>query len=347
MTDRIRAAFRQQAEMCRAAGSPFTAEILVALAEVMDRETQTGSRVLDWTGDPLADALPLRLAGALHALARTDKNPPLSELYAEQSGDLPRIIARTLVVWDAWLLPWLEGPPQTNEVGRAAALWPGMMRIARRFGPRMEWIELGASGGLNLVMDHYGYRLGGAVAGNLRAELQLVPDWQGADPDVSDVSVLDRVGFDLNPLAIAEPEIAERLLAYIWPDQRDRLTRARTAIAVARPLHPPVIRGDAVQLLGPLLAEPQAEGRTRVIFHSVVLQYFSAEDRMAVRDMIEAAGVRATPARPLAWLSLEFQSSGAPMAELRLRCWPGTGVTETLATVHPHGAEVNWVANPI
>ncbi len=328
--------------MCRTAGSPLTAEILVALAEVLDEETRTGARMLAWPGDPMADALALRLTGALHALARSGKNQPLSDLYTGQTGDLPRILARTLAVWDDWLLPWLDSPPQTNEVGRAAALWPGMMHIARRFGPRMEWIELGASAGLNLVMDHYGYRLGSAVAGDLRANLQLTPEWQGSPPAVSDISVLDRVGIDLNPLDVADPDVAERLQAYVWPDQRDRLTRLRTALAVASPLHPPLIQGDAVQLLPPLLAEPQAEGRTRVVFHSVVLQYFSSEDRMTIRDMIEAAGARATPARPLAWLSLEFQTVGAPMAELRLRCWPGTGVTETLATVHPHGAVVNW-----
>lgn len=344
MTDRIRVAFRQQADICRAAGSPLTAEVLVALAEVLDGSTRTGARVLGWEGDPLADALPLRLAGGLHALARSGKDAALGDLYAQQKGDVPRILVRVLDGWDDWLSGWLDRPPQTNEVGRAAALWPGMMHIARRFGPRMEWIELGASAGLNLIMDQYGYRFGDAVAGDLRSALQLVPDWQGPPPAVADVIVTDRIGVDLHPLDVRAPGVAETLLAYIWPDQRDRLTRTQTAVAMASQSPPPLIAGDAVQLLGPLLAEPQAEGRARVIFHTIALQYFSSEGRTAVRDMIEAAGVRATPAAPLAWLSLEFQTQGAPQAELRLRCWPGTGVTETLALVHPHGAQVTWLA---
>jgi hypothetical protein len=344
MNDRVRPAFRQQADICRLAGSPLTAELLVALAEVIDPSTRTGARILGWSGDPIIDALPLRIAGGLHALARTGEDSGLSLFYTRQKGDVPRLLARVLQDWDNWLFPWLDSPPQTNEVGRSAALWPGMMRIARRFGPRMEWIEIGASGGLNLNMDQYGYRFGPAAAGDLRSPLQIVPDWQGALPDISDVAVADRVGIDLNPMDVRDPQVAERLIAYIWPDQKDRITRTQTAIAMARTARPPVIRGDAVQLLGPLLNEPQEEERTRVIFHSIALQYLSEDQRVAVRDMIEAAGARATPARPLAWLSLEFQTVGTPQADLRLRCWPGTGVTETLAQVHPHGAHITWLA---
>ncbi len=344
MTERIRAAFRQQADMCRAAGSPLTAEVLVALADVLGASPRTGARILAWEGDPITDALPLRLTGGLHALARSGKDAALGDLYTHQKGDVPRILARVLEGWDEWLCDWLESPPQTNEVGRASALWPGMMHIARRFGPRMEWIEIGASAGLNLNMDQYGYRLGNAVAGDLRSALQLVPDWQGAPPPIADVIVTDRIGVDLHPLDVAQPAIAETLMAYIWPDQRDRLTRTQTAIAMANQAPPPLIAGNAVHLLGPLLAEPQAEGRTRVIFHSIALQYFSDEDRTAIRDMIEAAAIRATPTAPLAWLSLEFQTQGAAQAELRLRSWPGTGVTETLALVHPHGAQLVWLA---
>ena len=300
----------------------MTAELLVALGEVIDASTHSGAALLSWPRDPIADALMLRLTGGLHALARSGQDDELTRFYTQQKGDLPRILKRVLKDWDDWILPWLDSPPQTNEVGRAAALWPGMMRIARRFGPRMEWIEIGASAGLNLNMDHFGYRLGGVVAGDLRSPLQLMPDWMGTDPDVSDVIVADRLGIDLNPLDVTQPDIADRLMAYVWPDQRDRMTRTQTAIAMAQKTPPPLIKGDAMDLLAPLLAEQQAEGRTRVIYHSIALQYFTEEQRMAVRDMIEAAGARATPARPLAWLSLEFQTQGAPLAELRLRCWP-------------------------
>ncbi|MEY5043781.1 MAG: hypothetical protein RJA19_1008, partial [Bacteroidota bacterium] len=99
----------------------------VALAEVIDPSTRTGARILGWSGDPIIDALPLRIAGGLHALARTGEDSGLSLFYTRQKGDVPRLLARVLQDWDNWLFPWLDSPPQTNEVGRSAALWPGMM----------------------------------------------------------------------------------------------------------------------------------------------------------------------------------------------------------------------------
>jgi hypothetical protein len=157
------------------------------------------------------------------------------------------------------------------------------------------------------------------------------------------VNVCDRVGIDLNPLDPTDPAIVDRMLAYIWPDQPERLARAEAAIRVAQANPPPIVKGDATALLAPLLAERQAEGRTRVIFHSVVLQYFPAEARAKVRDLIEAAGARADAARPLAWLSMEFPDK-VTEADITLRCWPGDGASELLARAHPHGAWVNWGA---
>ena len=68
--DDVRAAFRKQAGFCEAMGAPMTATIARALANGLDRDSATGRAVLDWPGDPIGDALPLRLIGGLHALHR-------------------------------------------------------------------------------------------------------------------------------------------------------------------------------------------------------------------------------------------------------------------------------------
>lgn len=343
MTQSILEAFRLQAQHCHAAGSPLTAEVVAALGDILDHRTRTGARILDWTGDPIVDALPLRIAGGLNALARSGKEEMLTRYYTIRDLEAHPVLRQVIEKWDDWLYPWLDGPPQTNEVARAGALWPAMLEIARRFGPDMEWIEIGTSAGLNLNMDRFGYRLGDTMSGDRLSAVQISPIWTGENPEPASVNVCDRVGIDLNPLDPTDPIIVDRMLAYIWPDQPDRLARAEAAIRVAQANPPPIVKGDATELLAPLLAEPQSEGRTRVIFHSVVLQYFPAEARAKVRDLIEAAGARADAARPLAWLSMEFPDK-ATEAHITRRCWPGEGALELLATAHPHEAWVNWVA---
>lgn len=344
MTQSIRDAFHLQARYCAAAGSPLTAEVVAALGDILDHSTRTGRRILDWTGDPIVDALPVRIAGGFNALARSARDELLFRLYKSRDVEAHPVLRQTLEKWDDWLYPWLDSPPQTNEVARSGALWPGMLEIARRFGPDMEWIEIGTSAGLNLNMDRFGYNLGGTASGDRLSAVQIAPQWSGAIPVAARVAVADRVGIDLNPLDVSDSLIAERLLAYIWPDQAERVARAEAAIRVAQANPPPIVKGDATDLLEPLLAEPQAEGRTRVIFHSVAFQYFPPEARARVTELIEAAGARATASRPLAWLAMEFRAKEVTQAQLTLRSWPGGGQEEVLAHVHPHGAQVNWAA---
>jgi hypothetical protein len=339
----IRAAFCEQARLCRTVGSPFTAEVLETLAQTLDFETETGRTLLAWPGDPMRDALPLRIAGGLKALAQANEDADLSALYAARTGDCAAVVSRVVQQWDAWLLPWLESAPQTNEVGRSGVLWPGMMEIAHRFGPRVELLELGASAGLNLNLDRYGYNLGGVHAGDDQALVQLAPVWSGPSPRFAKIDVVERRGVDLNPLDVSNPDIAARLLAYVWPDQPERLARIAAAIAVAHHHPPQVERGDGANWIERALAEPQEAGVTRVVYHSIALQYFPQAARERVITAIRQAGEKASADRPLAWLSMEFSAHVTTHAVLSLQCWPGTGSRETLAHVHPHGAALTWL----
>jgi hypothetical protein len=337
----IRAAFRQQAVFCRNSGSPMTADILNALAQMLDRETQTGRAILDWQGDPLVDALKLRIAGGLNALARSGKDAELSALYAARQGDFAGTFTRVLAEWDEWLLPWLNSPPQTNEVARSGMLWPGVMEVARHFGPDIELLELGSSAGLNLNLDRFGYDLGGVITGDTSSALQLKPKWEGPAPVVVPISIVSRAGVDQNPLDPSDPDVAERLLAYVWPDQDDRIARIKAAIEIARAYPPPVETGDAADWIERKLAQPQTAGVTRIVFHSITLVYLPPDGRARVEAALRRAGEAATAKRPLAWLSMEFHARTA-MAELRLTMWPG-GEMRTLAHCHPHGAMIKWV----
>jgi hypothetical protein len=214
----------------------------------------------------------------------------------------------------------------------------GLLAIADAFPLPMHLYELGASAGLNLRPDAYGYDLGGLRAGDPASPLQLAPEWDGPPPPDARVEIAARRGVDLNP---ADP-VADRarLTAYIWPDQARRLAQIEAALAIAarQPLH--VETGDAAEWLEAALPLDPMPGTTRVVLHSVAYQYFPNAVRERVAARIAAAGERASAGGPLAWLRLEKEPD-APRYGLRLRTWPGKEIL--LAWAQPHGAKVRWL----
>ena len=338
----VRAAFARQAEWAEALGSPLMVRLCRLLGERLDRESEVGRLVLDWPGDsdPFADALPLRLTGGLHALVRRGEAPGLAAGYPPHPlpGDEALWAALRPVLAKPDLLLWLDGAPQTNEVGRSAVLMAGLLVVADLFPQPVDLLELGASAGLNLILDRYGYDLGGLSAGDPASPLQLKPEWMGDPPPAAPGAVARRRGVDLNPL---DPRSdGERLLAYVWPDQRRRLAQLEAALAIAASDPPRVERGDAADWIAARLAEPQPAAATRVVLHSIAFQYFPREAKKRIHAMMAAAGAAATLGSPLAWLRYEHDRRDERIT-LRLTTWPGE--ERLLAHCHPHGSVVHWV----
>ncbi|MCC6479314.1 MAG: DUF2332 family protein [Sphingomonadaceae bacterium] len=342
MSDAIRTAFRTQAAGCRTMGSPLTADLLDALARILDHGSRTGARILDWPGDPMADALKLRIAGGLHALARSEQDAELTALYKAGTGDFDAVLQRVLAEWDDWLYPWLDSPPQTNEVGRSAALMAGLMVAAQRLAMPIDLLELGSSAGLNLNLDRFRYQLGGVEAGPADALVHIAPAWNGDAPTGAWPHIGARRGVDQNPLDMRDDAVASRLLAYCWPDQHDRLARLEAAIATAR-IHPPMVdAGDAADWIEHRLAAAQDRGTARIVMHSVFWQYLPRNSQNRIEAAILQAGASATADRPFGWLSFEPDPPAISPMQLRLQLWPSGDVLH-LAACHPHGAAINWL----
>ena len=345
MSEAVRAAFRQQAVWCRELGSPFTGLLCDVLAGHLDRSTEAGRRVLDWGGRPDArfEALPLRLAGGLHGLVRAGRVPDLAALYPPNPLPGAAALARGLRTALAHpdLPPWLESAPQTNEVARSAALMAGFMVLAARFGLPLALYELGASAGLNLVADRYAYRLGSVRTGAEGSPVLLTPEWRGgAPPDLPPV-IVRRRGVDLNPLDATRLEHRERVMAYIWADQRARLARAAAAFELAA-ADPPVLDcGDAADWTEVRLGLEPEPGVVRVVMHSIAFQYFPAAAQARIADHLARVGALATQAGPLAWLRLEVDARVGHRPALLLTSWPG-GREQVLATGSAHGLWVEW-----
>ena len=127
---------------------------------------------------------------------------------------------------------------QTNEVGRSAGLVPAFAVVAERFGRPLAVIEVGCSAGLNLFFDrfHIAYS-DGRTAGPADAPVRLRCEVRGPlRPPLPDPAptVVSRLGIDLNPVDITDPDAARWLESCIWPDGAHRVERFRAAAALAR-----------------------------------------------------------------------------------------------------------------
>ncbi|WRH63852.1 MAG: DUF2332 family protein [Fuscovulum sp.] len=331
----VRAAFRSQARACGRLGSPLMERLLNGLAESLSPGTAVADRVLAWQGEPgpAGDAVALRLAGGLHALILTGEDAGLAAAYA--TDDPVPAVMEALVRHEAHLLRWLDQPPQTNEVRRSAPLMAAAHVIAARFGRPLVLSELGCSGGLNLMWDRCRLDLPDGPRGE--GPIRLQPDWQRGLPPAAPFVIAGRAGVDLNPLDPVKDRL--RLLAYLWPDQPDRLNRTRAALDEAARLRLSLVRGDAAEWLERRLAV-QMPGKVHVVFHTVAWQYFPPETQLRCRAALEAAGARASEDAPLAHLSMEADGR-ADGAALRLQLWPGAGEM-TLGRACFHGRWVRW-----
>ncbi len=332
-------AFAFQSKACASLGSPFMGQLMQLCATQTWPASPITDRIFNWTGDisPRGQSVPLRLAGALHAL-HLRGHETLGEVYPPQAVDdaaLWAAVSDTLVSDATFIDDWIDSAPQTNEVRRSVALIAVGHWLADRFGLPMRTSELGASGGLNLHWDGYALQIGDSVFGPRGPAMVLVPDWAGPMPPATRPHVAQRAGVDLNPLDPSDPADALRLQAYLWPDQPGRLQLTRAAIAATTTR---VDKGDAIDWLAPRLAHQP--GQLHLIYSTVAWQYFPDEKQAEGTRLIEQAGAAATDDSPLAWFGME-NDGGERGAALTLRLWPGDLVID-LGRADFHGRWVDW-----
>ncbi len=216
----------------------------------------------------------------------------------------------------------------------------GFLQIAKETGLPLRLLEIGASAGLNAIWDRYHYHLGAVGWGDPQSTVRIAPSWEGQSPPIdAPIRVIERLACDLAPIDLEDSAQRLRLRAYIWADQRARLSRLESAIELARAYGPRVEQADAADWVRAKLREPAAAGAT-VLYHSIMWQYLPSETQTDIRAGLEDAGGRATSAAPLAWLRFEpLHPESRP--ELRMTLWPGAREVR-LAVAHPHGSSVRW-----
>ena len=347
MTDLPRR-LRAQAEQCAAHGSPLTAALLYGAADDYEAGGPTAELLGPHADDPSGSVPSLRLTGALHRLVLERKAPELALHYPSVGGtagvegawDTAR---RTIADHLDELREAVQRPVQTNEVGRSAVLYGGLLHVVARTGLPVRLLELGSSAGLNLRVDRFAYDVAdGVVLGDPASPVRLVRPWSGTHPPYDvDLQVVERAGCDPSPLDPARAVDRLTLTSYVWADQVERFERLRAALEVAAQHPVEVERLPASELLRRELAEPRP-GVVTVVWHSVVRQYLESQERATVEHLLDDAGARATPDAPLAHLSMEPERVGSGYRfAVELAIWPD-GRRELLAECQGHGPPVVW-----
>ena len=248
--------------------------------------------------------------------------------------------------FDAVRTVMLERSTQTNEPGRCASLLPILASLRQP----LALLEVGASAGLCLFPDRYGYDY------PMRS-LRPIEDAHpypvfSCDADVGVLvpgalpQVVWRAGLDLNPLNAGDPNEAAWLEMLVWPEQEERRIRLRLALDMVVREKPNLVRGD---LLGPefeALCRQAPDNATLVVFHTAVLAYVSnKDDRTAFAE--RALALADT------WICNEAPSVTPHLDRVPAGC-PSQGAfllsvnQRPVAWTDPHGAWIEGIAeNPI
>jgi hypothetical protein len=231
---------------------------------------------------------------------------------------------------------------QTNEVRRCAYLLPAFTCASRLFGGRpLALLEIGASAGLNLRWDRYRYDyntgmeygMPGAqprIDSSIRGELQ--PPLPKRLPEVR-----QRQGIDLHPVDLRQPEARRWLRALIWPEHLERAQLLQQAMAATCADPPPLIAGDALELL-PALGSSISQESLLCVYHTHVIYQFTPEQRELLRQQIAVIGAQ----RDLCYFATEGIGTANPRLELQV-FRNGQADQRLLAHCHHHGRWLQWV----
>lgn len=342
--------FRQQAEGCRQMGSSLYDVLLRHAADDLLAGGPTAAVLEGHLEDPGPSALALRMMGGVHALVLSGQAPDLARHYpsAQPSGSVedspdaawPAFVT-TLNAQRDRVRAWLERPPQTNEVGRGAALIGGLMHVLAEASLPVRLVEVGASAGLNLRADRF--RIDGEVGeyGDPSSPVQLTGAWTGTAPPSATLEVVERYAGDLDPVDVATDAGRLLLAAYVWPDQLARMERLRGAFELAAAMPITVQRETAEETV---VRTTVREGSWTVLWHSVFRQYLSKPSREALATQVAELGASATARARFAYLTLE-PSRRTPKADFEflvtLQTWPG-GAARILGSASGHGIPTVW-----
>jgi len=345
--DEMLRALQQQAESCKSLGSAMYSALFTDLAADYADGGRTYALLAGRSLRPVHDAVPLRLAGAIHRVVLQGKDERLARHYPSVGGKPGEDFTADFIGYMRDHLDDVEyglaTQVQTNEVGRSVAHLVLSHWLTTLGIEQFTLLEIGASAGLNLNFDHFYGCFGQLRMGDPSSSLRFMGDWFSNAPDVPRVGakVISKRGCDISPIDIARPDDEARLLSFVWPDQKLRLERLRSAIAIAKTHRPIVDTASADEWIALQLSRPSEDAT--LIFHSIVWQYLGTETQNRLKHAIYSAGKSATPTAPIVWARME---PAGPVADIQVDVFDGSSPEPRrfrLAEIGYHGQNMNWL----
>ncbi|GAA2539573.1 DUF2332 domain-containing protein [Microbacterium mitrae] len=233
---------------------------------------------------------------------------------------------------------------QTNEPLRCAALMPALADIAAPIA----LIEVGASAGLCLYPDRYGYRyvddtgLVAEWAPEPGSTVTLESALRGTQvPPLNQPDIVWRAGIDVNPLDARDSADRAWLRALVWPGESGREERIAAALDIVAAEPPVMVAGDAVEMLHSVVDRAPTGARIVVTTPGVLPHIPRAGRERLIAEIQHVADEWITldaPGLHEAWVTSAARVPRDGFALAR------NGVV--LAAADPLGRWIEWFASP-
>jgi hypothetical protein len=285
---------------------------------------------------------PFLLLAALRAEALASKDHPLARGFATENPD-PLAVTREAILASltpersgVWLMLSTRGV-QTNEVSRAVVWkWPAELAGWGNRSRPVALVDVGASGGLNLIADRLPDSWNDAAAKPLRV--------------ASKVDVCMRVGFDIQPLDFHRDEDVAWARACIWAGAAQRVERFDRAVREWRSAEQFKVRPALHKLnatlvparLPQLLARVPSRG-VLVLYQTACREYMASSDRRRYEEGVREWLAR-TPPRRAVWLEAEATPERQAAFVIVAHVPDGAGGIQTMelgyTNIHPETVHV-------
>jgi hypothetical protein len=344
--------YRRFAEVDAVGTSPLYERVAIALSESDD-----ALRAIEAV--PARKRHPTVILAALHDLALAGRAPALAAAYAAADGAAAAgaAIDTLLRMTDSVVAIAVRRRPRANETGRCAVLYPAIAEAAHRVGASaVGLVDVGCSAGLNLNVDRVGISYSnGQSLGDPSSPVQLSASIVGDRPIPGRAlpEVVARVGVDLDPVDVTDPDEARWLRACLPPDQPERVARLEAEMALATTTPPLLLQGDAVEVLPDALDRVPADALP-VVTTTWALSRYPLESRLRFLHRLDEAATD----RAVAWVSAEGVGVAPAIPTLGDRRASGHSIiglavfghsalrAEAIGRCWSQGRLVAWLADP-